>query len=74
MFLTNKRLFFLDADLERIPMLEAEENSGGLVLSKLKVTENRAVLPPCRHSPSFDISTHPYQWREHDSTFMTADA
>lgn len=38
MFLTNKRLFFLDADLERIPMLEAEENSGGLVLSKLKVT------------------------------------
>ena len=38
MFLTNKRLFFLDADLERIPMLEAQEDVSGLVLSKLKVT------------------------------------
>eukprot|EP01050_Picozoa_sp_SAG11_P049942 SAG11_NODE_27561_length_331_cov_0.887931_1_plen_78_part_10 len=38
MFLTNKRLFFLDADLERIPMLESSDDIGGLVLSKLKVT------------------------------------
>jgi len=39
MFLTNKRLFFLDADLERIPMLEDHSDTvGGLTLSKLKVT------------------------------------
>eukprot|EP01051_Picozoa_sp_SAG22_P017341 SAG22_NODE_2652_length_2335_cov_1.429785_2_plen_343_part_00 len=40
MFLTNKRLFFLDADLERIPILEeaAPEDMGRLTLSKLKIT------------------------------------
>lgn len=40
MFLTNKRLFFLDADLDRVPMLEhaPEEELGLLTLSKLKVT------------------------------------
>lgn len=40
MFLTNKRLFFLDADLERIPILEEAPPSeiGNLTLSKLKIT------------------------------------
>lgn len=40
MFLTNKRLFFLDADLERIPILEEAPASelSNLTLSKLKVT------------------------------------
>jgi hypothetical protein len=40
MFLTNKRLFFLDADLERVPILEEAppEDMGALTLSKLKIT------------------------------------
>jgi|EP01043_Picozoa_sp_COSAG02_P011813 hypothetical protein len=39
MFLTNRRIFFLDADLERIPMLE-ESNAdlGKMTLSKMKVS------------------------------------
>ena len=37
MFLTNKRLFFLDADLDRVPSLQESSEVGGLVLSKIKV-------------------------------------
>lgn len=39
MFLTNRRIFFLDADLERIPMLEkSKEELGSMTLSKMKVS------------------------------------
>ena len=37
MFLTNKRLFFLDADLDRVPSLQESKDVGGMVLHKLKV-------------------------------------
>lgn len=39
LFLTNKRLFFLDADLNRVPSLEEapKEDITGLVLNKIKV-------------------------------------
>ena len=37
MFLTNKRLFFLDADLDRVPSLQESDDIGGLVLNKIKV-------------------------------------
>ena len=39
MFLTNRRIFFLDADLERIPMLEASNaDTSRMTLSKMKVS------------------------------------
>lgn len=39
MFLTNRRLFFLDADLERIPMLEPSTTDlGKVTLAKMKVS------------------------------------
>lgn len=39
MFLTNRRIFFLDADLERVPMLEESNNElGKITLSKMKVS------------------------------------
>ena len=39
MFLTNRRIFFLDADLDRVPQLqEAKGDTGTFVLSKLKVS------------------------------------
>lgn len=38
LFLTNKRLFFLDAELDRVPSLTESTDIGGMVLSKLKVT------------------------------------
>ena len=39
MFLTNRRIFFLDADLERIPMLEpSEAETSRITLSKMKVS------------------------------------
>jgi hypothetical protein len=38
LFLTNKRLFFLDAELDRVPSLTESSDVGGMVLTKLKVT------------------------------------
>ena len=39
MFLTNRRIFFLDADLDRVPMLEEfTGETGRMTLSKLKVS------------------------------------
>lgn len=39
MFLTNRRIFFLDADLERVPMLEEfDGETSSMTLSKLKVS------------------------------------
>lgn len=39
MFLTNRRIFFLDADLERVPMIEeSDADNGKITLSKMKVS------------------------------------
>jgi len=39
MFLTNRRIFFLDADLDRVPMLEeSNSDNGRMTLSKMKVS------------------------------------
>ena len=72
MFLTNRRIFFLDADLDRVPQLqEAKGDMGTFVLSKLKVSYEvtddiwygpllRAAARTLFHRPHFLLIFSPF--------------